>query len=192
MPFASHDASVDPYPDPVERVLLDQVIRTDYGQFDIIWSDDGGFDGIFERFFDGQVNGLVGASDPDGVYVHFGRRSGGSPVRIVLLDEPPGSDSDYLWEDIVEVSFTLPESGQMRWTSWAGETSGELSNVPPGSYRLRVNAKGRDEGHGGEFSQHPVDSYLLQFWPEPPRPDAILRSGSRDAEYWQTAIGSRR
>jgi hypothetical protein len=57
---------------------MDQTVDTDYGQFDLVWTEAGGFDGNFDRFFAGQVNGLVGASDPDGVYVNLARRSGGS------------------------------------------------------------------------------------------------------------------
>lgn len=48
-----------------------------------------GFDGDVDRFFRGQVNGLVGAGDRDGVYVSLARRSGGSRVRVVLLDAEP-------------------------------------------------------------------------------------------------------
>jgi len=175
----------------MERVLLDQVIMTDYGQFDLHWAGYG-FDGIFERFFDDQVNGLVGASNADGIYLHFGRRSGGSDVRIVLLDEAPELNPDSPWEDIVEVSFTLPEGHFIRWTSWGDENSGELRDVTPGSYRLRTSARGRDEGHDGEFSDEVVDHYLLEMWPASPQPDAILCSSSKDAEYWHKTWGSRR
>ncbi|MFJ6454045.1 hypothetical protein [Paenarthrobacter sp. NPDC091669] len=175
----------------MERVLLDQVIRTDYGQFDLLWAGYG-FDGIFERFFEGQANGLVGASNPYGIYVHFGRRSGRSDVRIILLDEPAGMNSDSSWEDIVELSFTLPPGHDLRWASWADETTGELANVPPGDYRLRVSAKGRDAGEDGEFSEEVVDHYLLEMWPATPEPDAILRTGSQSAEYWHKTWGSRR
>ena len=69
------------------RVLLDGVIDTDYGQFDLVWGDDYGFDGDVDRFFAGQVNGLVGAASGQGLYVNLARRSGGSPVRIVLLQD---------------------------------------------------------------------------------------------------------
>jgi hypothetical protein len=46
------------------RVLLDATIRTAYGQFDLTWSDELGFDGDFDRYFAGQVNGLAGAGSP--------------------------------------------------------------------------------------------------------------------------------
>lgn len=100
----------------MERVLFDEIVQTDFGQFDIAWTGDG-FDGDFDRFFAGQVNGLVGASDPEGLYVNLARRSGGSPVRIVLLEAMPKNDADARREDVVEVSFVLREGHDMRWSS---------------------------------------------------------------------------
>jgi len=175
----------------VERALLDEVIYTDYGQFDLVWDGDLGFDGHSDRYFAGQVNGLVGAAHPGGVYLHFARRSGGSPVRIVLTDVAPG-DPEESWQDVVEVSIDLPSRTEIAWTSWAGETGGESEGIAPGSYRLRVSARGRDGGRDGEFADGPVDAYLLQLWPAPSQPDMILRVGSRDAEYWHREWGSRR
>ena len=164
---------------------------TTHPQFDLVWSESGGFDGNFDRFFAGQVNGLVGASDPDGVYINLARRSGGSPVSIVLMDAPP-VDNEASWEDVVEVSFILPEGQEMRWITWAGESWGALGTIPPGSYRLRVSAKGRDQGHADEFSEHSVDAYLLQMWPAHPQPDTVLRTGSEDGRYWHGEVGGRR
>ncbi|MDR6639052.1 hypothetical protein [Paenarthrobacter nitroguajacolicus] len=175
-------------------VLFEQVVHTDYGQFDLTWGEefaDGvGFNGIFEQFFKGQVNGLIGASDPAGLYVHFGRRSGGSSLRIILMEErPPDATDDALWEDIVEVSFTLPAGRKLKWSSWAAETSGTLDAILPGTYRLRASEKGRDEGAEGEFTEQLLDWYLLEIWPEPPRPDQILRSMSIDGQYWHRTLG---
>jgi hypothetical protein len=91
----------------VGRILLDEIIETDYGQFDLVWAEPGGFDGDHDRFFAFQKNGLVGAGDSNGVYVNLARRSGGSPIKIVLLDvEPEAADNSY--QDIVEVSITIP------------------------------------------------------------------------------------
>lgn len=170
-------------------MLLDQVIQTDYGQLDLSWGEDGFFDGDFGRSYQGQINGLVGAANPYGVHVNLARRSGGSPVRVVLLDAAPESD-DEQWEDVVEVSIAIPEGDEMVWSTWAGENTGPI-DIPPGSYRLRVSAKGRDEGHLGEFAEGTVDEYLLQLWPAPWQPDAILRIGSESAKYWPQEVGSR-
>jgi hypothetical protein len=175
----------------VERVLMDEVVETDYGQFDIAWDGDIGFDGEVERYFAGQVNGLVGAAHAGGVYLHFGRRSGGSAVRIVMTETAPG-DPDELWEDVVEVSIEVPAGAEVGWASWAGETGGELDGIAGGSYRLRVSARGRDVARDDEFADELLDAYLLELWPDPRRPDAILRVGSQDAEYWHREWGGRR
>jgi hypothetical protein len=124
------------------------------------------------------------------VHVNLARRSGGSPIRIVLLDSHPGSDVGQ-WEDVVDVSITVPEGQVVAWSAWVGMGSGPI-DLPPGSYRLPVSAKGRDEGQAGEFAEGTVDDYLLQFWPAPWQPDAILRTGSEDARYWHREVGGRR
>ncbi|MHA7175897.1 hypothetical protein ACX80D_04525 [Arthrobacter sp. Sr24] len=176
----------------MEKVLLDRVINTDYGQFDLVWNADGdGFDGIFDHYFTGHLNGLVGVSDSSGIYIHFGRRSGGSPVRIILREGPPTS-IDPEWEDVVEVSFVLPDGHEMQWASWAGMNWGKLDGVASGSYRMRVSAMGRDQGRDDEFSEQLLDSYLIELWSASVEPDAILRAVSDDGQFWHREIGSRR
>lgn len=183
-------AAALPYDRRMKRVLLDETINTDYGQFDITWDDSFGFDGDLDRVFSGQVNGLVGAAYPGGVYINLARRSGGSPVRIELCDEEPNDEPAY--QDVVEVSLEIPSGAQVRWMSWASDSSGELTDIPAGSYRLRVCGKDRDAGQAGEFEEGPVDAYLAQLWPATPEPDSIVRVGSADAEYWHREVGSRR
>ena len=170
-------------------VLLDRVVRTDYGQLDLGWTTDFGFDGDFDRFFAGQANGLVGAADATGVYVNLARRSGGSGVRVELCERRGALHEQ--WEDVVEVSVAVPEGAHPRWATWAGEDGGPLA-LPPGTYRLRVSARGRDEGRDGEFADGVVDHYLLELWPAPAEPDAVIRVGSVDADYWHREIGGRR
>jgi hypothetical protein len=173
------------------RVLLNQVVHTDYGQFDIVWADDIGFDGSWDRFFDGQVNGLVGAASGSGVYLNLARRSGGSRVRLTVHEsEPPVLPETY--EDVVEVPVQLPHDAEVRWSSWAGESSGSLGRVEGGSYRLRVSAQGRDAGREDELEEGVVDEYELELWPAEPAPDAIVRVGSQDAAYWHREVGNRR
>ncbi|MFD7160270.1 hypothetical protein ACFV9C_37170 [Kribbella sp. NPDC059898] len=172
----------------MERVLLDQTIRTDYGQFDLVWGGGFGFDGDADRFFAGQVNGLAGAAHGDGVYLHFARRSG-APLRIVLMDEAPPDSSS--WEDVVEVSVDVPPGEAVGWSSWGGGSGGRLEGLA-GSYRLRLNARGRDAARTGESGNGLLDEYLIQLWPAPAEPDAILRAETADAAYWHDAWGNRR
>jgi hypothetical protein len=173
----------------VADVIFDRLVETDYGQFDLIWGDSFGFDGDFDRFFDGQVNGLAGAASGEGLYLNLARRSGGSPLQIVLSDTEPPLRED--WEDVVEVSISVPDDAQPKWSTWAGEDNGPIP-ILPGSYRVRVNARGRDSGRDGEFADGPVDWYLIEVWPAPSVPDAILRTTTADAAYWHSEVGSRR
>ncbi|MEX0426151.1 hypothetical protein AB3X52_00860 [Nocardioides sp. DS6] len=173
----------------VERVLFDEVVDTDYGQFDLGWGDGYGFDGDFDRFFAGQINGLVGAGMKAGLYLNLARRSGGSHVRVVSSDSEPTLDAE--WEDVVEVSVTIPAGAASSWSTWSGEESGALA-LQPGTYRVRVSARGRDAGRAGEFDEGVVDFYLVEFWPAPVQPDAVVRTGSDDAAYWHREVGGRR
>lgn len=175
----------------MEIVLLDDVIDTDYGQFDIVWDEDAGFDGDPDRFFAGQVNGLVGAADPGGVYLNLARRSGGSGMRIVLLGEVPGPPASW-FEDVVEVSIVVPEDADPRWTAWGGMSGGTLPGLAPGSYRVRVSGQGRDAGADGEFADGVVDEYLVEIWQSERRPDEILRADSENGQYWHREWGGRR
>ncbi|GAB3624000.1 hypothetical protein GCM10027418_20840 [Mariniluteicoccus endophyticus] len=171
----------------METVLLDEVVETDYGQLDLRWTWDGVFDGDWDRSFAGQVNGLVGAANPHGMYVNLARRSGGSGVRIVLHDVAPAVDAEA--EDVVEVSVVV--AGEPHWETWGGMGGGELE-LPDGSYRVRVGATGRDEGAADEFAEEVLDRYVIDLWPADPEPDAILRTTSENAAYWHREIGSRR
>ncbi|MCX2749215.1 hypothetical protein OOZ51_15510 [Arthrobacter sp. MI7-26] len=73
-----------------------------------------------------------------------------------------------------------------------GGSRGPLNGVLSGSYRLRVSARGLDQGQAGEFSEGPVDFYLLELWPAHPQPDAILRTWSVDGRYRHNEVGQRR
>jgi len=169
-------------------VLLDEIVMTDYGQFEIRWAGDG-WDGDADIAFASQENGLVGAAGSGYVYINLARRSGGSSVRIELSDVDPGDDQT--WQDCIEVSIAIPEGAEPVWESWGGESGGRLE-LPANAYRLRVIARDREIGREGEFAEDVVDFYRLQFWPADQEPDRIVRVGGPEAEYWHSAWGRRR
>jgi hypothetical protein len=171
-------------------VLMDETVETDYGQFDIVWGEDGAFVGDWDVSFAGHVNGLVGAANPCGVYVNLSSR-GGAPVRIVLEDAAPELPEER-YEDVVEVSVIIPPGAVATWQSWAGESQGALAGLSPGSYRLRVSAHGRAAARRIGREDGATDEYLLQFWAAEPASDAVVRVGSADAEFWHREIGGRR
>ena len=165
------------------RVLLDSVVHTDHGILDLLWKEDGYWNGDVERFFAGQVNGLVGASNPHGVFLYLARMSGGSRVTVLLHDDEPAPDTA-AWEDIVEVSSAVPQESLPTWQTFAGQTTGPL-DLGPGSYRLRVSARGRDEARPGrregESPDDVVDAYLVDAWLSPEAPDSIIQTVSHNA-----------
>jgi hypothetical protein len=171
-------------------VLFDQVVNTSYGQFALEWGASGNtWDGDADRFFAGQLNGWVAAAVEGVIAVVLARYGGGSAMRIELWPEEPPTDP--AWEDSVEVSIRVDEGDTVGWGTWAWSESGTLA-LPAGDYRLRASARGRDAGRDGEFEPEVVDHYLLQFWPAPVRPDAVIATTSADAAYWNIAWGSRR
>lgn len=170
---------------PTYGVLLDMTVMTDYGLFDLVWDAGVGSNGDPE-IFAGQVNGLVGAGVPDGVCFTLARRSGGSRLTILSVQDAP-PPSEVSWEDVVEVSVVLPSAGRVRWQTWAGESTGELPALSPGPHRLRVSARDRDRA----ASDDELDTYLVEIWPASWQPDAILRTTSANARYWHGARTNR-
>ena len=169
----------------MSTVLLDDVIYTDYGQFDIVYSDDGGFDGDADPYFTGQANGWVGAASLDGIYVVLGRRSGGSRLRIILVDHQPVTDST--WEDVVESRQRC-----LQPASWAG-CHGPVSREARSPASRGVPAARQREGPGRrcrhELADQVLDEYLLEFWRASPGPDTVIKTTSEDAELLERDLG---
>lgn len=128
-----------------------------------------------------------------GAHVYTGTHTGEISVTVELHDQPPPLDIDY-WQDVVEVSVPAP-TGQLRVGGLTAETETEsllpsLSHAGPGTYRLRVHARGRDgaasadESHDGEAAGEyadddsdgaedhtdPTDEFLIAVWPAPEAP----------------------
>ena len=75
---------VDPWLTGATLRLWNACCIETYGQLDLMWGEDGCFDGDYDRSYHGQINGWVGAANLNGVHVNLARRSGGSPGRILL------------------------------------------------------------------------------------------------------------
>jgi hypothetical protein len=126
-------------------------------------------------------NGLI--STPPGVaVVHAGTHTG--PVRVTIEarnHRPPEIDLER-WEEVVEVSLTT-DSGQVQVEEWGGPTRDDLGNLVaagPGSYRLRVHARGRDEADATvPVPEDPIEEHLLIAWPAAAANEAILKQTDR-------------
>lgn len=130
----------------------------------------------------GQACGLAGARIPHRLSFVTGLHTGDVPLTISWDEEEPSLDET--WTDAVEVSVEL------RGTELALETfeDGYGASVPQaGWHRARYCAAAMDEGSRldtPEEGEQAPDRYLLQLWPAPQAPEAVVREGSEIAAYW--------
>ncbi|MGY1501014.1 hypothetical protein ACW4TU_31285 [Streptomyces sp. QTS52] len=153
-----------------------------YSQIYVESDPDGSIPDLSEAFA-GQRGGLCGAAVPGVLWLITGLHTGNVGFVVEVHDEEPALDP--AWEDVVEVSFR-PVSDRTSLVQWAGEAAWDL-DLAPTDYRVRYCARGMDTGRelDTRVSGKPqADSYLLQFWPSPPRPDHVIRETSQIAGYW--------
>jgi hypothetical protein len=163
-------------------ILFDEEIHVHYGQFYVESRTDDFFEGLTESR-GGQANGLCGAAVPGLLFLTTGLHTGHTRVTVEVLDAPPKISDE--WEDVVEVSFR-PATARVALVQWAGEANWPLPLIPI-DYRVRYSATGMDRGRGQDTlldGEPLVDRYLMQFWPAPLAPDAVIRETSRCAAYW--------
>lgn len=166
---------------------LAQVSRTfevavAYHQCTLEAAGSAGPTGDLERLFGGQTNGICGAVSPGMLQLSTGLHTGSVPITVEVLDAEPSLDRT--WEEIVEVSFATSGS-TVALIGWGDESGDELDLGAPGDFRVRYHARGMDEAVDVDVrraDEPVVDRYLVQFWPAPPAPDAVLRVTSRFAE----------
>jgi hypothetical protein len=154
----------------------DLIVRADYGQIyiessaneDDGWPDDDPYNGALDDAvasgrFVGVRPGLIDLMTP-------GQWNWNTPVRIEIWSgEPP--DDRHAWDNEVDADLEVPDG----WISFAASGGGlpERTDIPPGSYRVRVSGRGftvlgRAGAEGG-------DSYRLRLWLTDQAADPELR-----------------
>lgn len=117
-------------------------------------------------------NGLI-AVTPGFAVVHTGTHTGHIQVTVDPRPAPPPLDLA-AWQEVVEVSFTST-TGQVWLIECEGPARTDLGNLTPagpGSYRLRVHARGRDQAAALHIPpEQPLDEYLIVSWPASPSPE---------------------
>ncbi|MEU9791132.1 hypothetical protein AB0E27_10920 [Streptomyces sparsogenes] len=157
-------------------------VHVHYGQIYVESDPENAIPDLSEAFA-GQSAGLCGAAVPGVLWLITGLHTGNVGFTVEVHDEDPPLDP--VWEDVVEVSFH-PVSERTSLVQWAGEAAWDL-NLDRTHYRVRYCAQRMDEGRklDTRVSGEPqADSYLLQFWPAPPRADRVVRQTSQNAAYW--------
>jgi hypothetical protein len=144
-------------------------METSYHQFIIEdWNSEG--------FTDPRVaasNGLVGAELGRAV-VLVGISVGPVNVTVELFEEPAESVDLTDWDDIVDISLRSRNGHLVARgiESNPPQELPELSHAGPGTYRLRVHARGRDTAVDlATFD--PVEDYKVSIWPAPVAPELV-------------------
>jgi len=160
------------------RVLLDQEVRVDHCWVFVVPEDDEDLD--LRASSAGMRIGLLGAGDPGALSLTTALHLGEVPVRIELHDTAP--DVAPVWEEVVETSFRTEDA------AYALATADDRIGIDlPREVDLRVRccATGVDAAYDGTRGpgDPELDRYLLQLWPAPPAPDALLRVTGERARY---------
>lgn len=112
---------------------------------------------------DPSHTGLVSA-DGGAIEVTTGIHTGDVQVTVEAHAQLP--DPAHGWEEIAEISCRSL-SGELLVTSFMDDPAElpSLASQGPGSYRLRVHARGRDRAVDHATVDEIVESYLIQSWP---------------------------
>ncbi|UKD57759.1 hypothetical protein L3Q65_13850 [Amycolatopsis sp. FU40] len=149
-------------------------LYVDYGHFSVT---DYGAD--VPELRPAYANGLVGA-DSSGASVLTGTATGEVTVTVQLLDAEPGSIELDSWDEVSEVSLDSAEGFLLVHNMMDGPPRelGELAYVGPGTYRLRVHARGRDIAPHSH-ADTPREHYQISAWPAPETPPTVHKQTDR-------------
>lgn len=156
-------------------------VEVDFHQFTI-----GHYEGQLDHLAGAKI-ALVWAVTATSATVSTGIASGYVRVTCRPLNEAPTAPDDG-WEDVMEVSLeTTPDWPLSAAGHWGGEEelADRLDVYGPGTYRLRVHAKGRDIDYDGSRLE-PVEDYLILAWPAPAGPTTVLRATSQVGQQEQS------
>jgi hypothetical protein len=132
------------------------------------WIGAGGPDGRDLTIPDATVTGLVGVHAGLAM-VLTGTQFGDIAVRVQSGGSDPGLDVAG-WDEVVEVTLIVDAGDSELGVTGTDGGPDELLALTagPGSYRVRLHARGRDIGADLDVVEgEPVEEHLLQIWPAP-------------------------
>jgi hypothetical protein len=139
----------------------------------------------------GHTNGLV-VPMSQGAVISTGIHTGAVTVIAEVRRVSPALAALEDWDEVVEVSFVAPV-GQVRVATIMSDVPEGLpllTPAGPGSYRLRLHAKGRDTNPDG-VADDPFETYLLIVWPGPAAAEIIYKTsdgvGAANRQFGQSA-----
>ncbi|ABW11019.1 conserved hypothetical protein [Parafrankia sp. EAN1pec] len=121
------------------------------------------------------ANGLV-ETMPGGALIRTGTAAGSARVRLAILQGPPAEVELDGWDEVVEVSWTAAAGSASVVGAGPAMPAVEGETPPwPGTYRLRVHARDRDDGEEYEGDLRGGEGYLLVVWEAPAAPEVVYR-----------------
>ncbi|MEU4929744.1 hypothetical protein AB0G54_25120 [Streptomyces yokosukanensis] len=133
------------------------------------------------------VGGLVAAAPSgDAVRIVCGQEIAGIHVIAQLWDgrPPMGATDTEAWQDIAEVSVDWRSPLLDFGTTGDGEDQAQQLVMPgPGTYRIRVSARNRDDGDPREDGD-PTEAVRIQVWQAPVEEECVIKQSSRTAHLW--------
>lgn len=153
---------------PVRRSIAE--LSLEYHQ---IFVEDSNMDGVVDEATLTPSNGLVGV-EPGRAVILAGIHTGKVNVTVEFFEEDPGAPEVDRWDEVVDVTLES-FNGQLVLHGLMSDVPDGvpvLSHKGPGTYRLRVHARGRDQATGFTPDE-PVEDYKLNIWPAPPMPEAV-------------------
>ncbi|MFE4663779.1 hypothetical protein ACFRI7_02990 [Streptomyces sp. NPDC056716] len=147
-------------------------VHVDHHTFELTGSDTRSRTG-----FD-TSNGLV-FSLPGQAVICTGISTGWVNVSVQVRRQPPPRVDADAWDEIIDHSVETP-TGTLRVTSVMADAPDLPLLTPqgPGTYRIRIHARGRDTTPDGVPAESAED-YLLSVWPAAPSPDEIHKQTDR-------------
>ncbi|MFJ6122861.1 hypothetical protein [Streptomyces sp. NPDC092129] len=155
-----------------EPVTASSPVRVDFHAFELTDSHRRAPTGL------STSNGLV-FSQPGMALICTGISMGWVNVQVRVCRRPPTRVDTGAWDEIVDHSVETT-TGALYVTSVMSDPPQLPLLTPqgPGTYRLRVHARGRDTAPDG-VAHEPVEDYLLIVWPAASQPDEIHQRRDR-------------
>lgn len=176
-----------------DKELFSGNINIEYGQFyiDVPEFDDDEDDSLEpEVAFEGQQNGLCGASQEGKLFFVAGIQNGVIEIKINLHSSEPEIDQSY--DEIVQVPFRRL-SKEVSLCEWGCEETYPLE-IPKGSYQVRYSIVGMDKDYSDDSDwEAPIkgQKYIVQIWPSEVESENIVKYTSESAAYWLKEWGAR-
>jgi hypothetical protein len=140
-----------------------------------------------------HTNGILDRQAPGAARVHTGANTGDVLVTVDTRDNPPPAPELDSWEEIVEISLEVP-AGELRIYEIDDNSLGGLPVMTPsgpGSYRIRISARGRDIDYDG-VAEDLNEQYHIITWLAPAEPEIIYKTTDECGASFRHAVNAPR